>query len=406
MAWNPKTAKAVPSISHGFQPFGGRQLLLAPPSTPTGISFVGLELFASIARANALVGATPSTIRALARSASQLICAVVEDPPRLFCVTKDVEYFADAKRTSFSGDIGAGIADLIMTRMGYLYRDNARTLLRTGKVGDFVYDGPPTGRTGVVLVEAKGRISATTTLATLQTTVRNGYVNQVLPHVGKTLNQIKILHGYAVGLGSQPGAVSSDIHIEETSYLPAVPSNPSFPPDFSAADARPPSSSFSATQVALGNYRALFGLLGADEVTTAIDAIRERQVSTFIDRRERIERYLRALTSPPTVDLVTLEPRSLLTEAPLLIRVGIVLQIAEAFLNQLLEILTNTREYLDLPTVQPAFSENGVVFPDGFFVNAVPVMPVGNPFSPLSQFGGGGVVSATPAALALRATAR
>src|SRR5262245_39654007 len=219
MPWNPTTQKSVTAFTHGTQGKNRSYQLATAPPVPTNLQFSGIALFASIARTNALLGATPNVTQGLARSAGCLICEVVEDPPTLFLVTADVDHFADAKRTSFSGDIGAGVTDLVMDAMGYVYRANARTIIPTGPAADFVYIGRPTGGQGIGLAAAKGRVSASTTPNSLLSAVRQGYQTQVEPHVGTAPGGAPILHGYAIGLGTKPGGGKSFIHIEETAPI-------------------------------------------------------------------------------------------------------------------------------------------------------------------------------------------
>ena len=359
MPWNPATPKTVQSVSSGTQVRAGHHASFSPPALPSSLTFSGLALFASVARANALIGAAPSTIQGLARSAGEIICAVVEDPPPLFWVTTDVDYSADAKRTSFSADIGAGITDLIMSGMGYTYRDNARSLIKTGRVGDFIYDGPRTYGAGVVLAEAKGSISSNTNLAHLQRIVRNGYRNQVAPHVDTSPNGVTILHGYAIGLGGKPGNHLSNIHIEEAARTPVSPHG-----GFAGGTT---STGSPQTQLVLGNYRALFGLLGAEQITSAIDAVRGGNSDTLPDHRDNVSQYLQQMTAEPIIDLLALGPRPSTT----VLRLGIDQTIAESFLTQLLHLMSESRDNFQIPLLEGTSigSRERVTFPDGLFAH-------------------------------------
>ena len=183
------------------------------------INFSPRQLYGSIARTKALPGASIGVVRALANSAQMLIEQLVDNTPQDFAFTTSVLSFADAMRTSFSGEIGAGITDRYMESLGYVWRDNARSIVPTGQVADFVYDGPPTKRAGVVLAEAKGSITSTVTPNAIATTISNGYRNQVEPHIGTAPGGTTILHGYAIGIGSRPGDPTSHIHVEEPSVV-------------------------------------------------------------------------------------------------------------------------------------------------------------------------------------------
>ena len=290
------TAKSVSGITHRAQP-ARLNLSFSAPLPLQRINFSPAQLYGSVARANALPGASVNVIRGLAASAQMLIEQLVDDNPRDFAFTNDVLSFADARRTAFSGDIGAGITDRYMESLGYVWRDNARSIVPTGPVADFVYDGPPTGTAGVVLAEAKGSITSTVTPNAMASTVSTGYQRQVEPHIGTAPRGTTILHGYAVGIASRPGDPTSYIHVEEPAASASGPSGggpgPAASPGGGTSggttrgdgegdgpgfgdDKRKDSEQIGRPNpvVALGNYRAVFALVGAETVVRVIDNIR------------------------------------------------------------------------------------------------------------------------------------
>jgi hypothetical protein len=289
--WRARS-KRIDNIAHQQQP-ARLNLAFNAPAPANAIRFRPKQLYASVARAQANDGHSVDLIHALTLSNKALIEALVDDQPSDFAFTTDVLKFADAKRTAFSGDIGGGITDRYMEALGYVWRDNARNIVPTGKVADFVYDGPPTGQMGVVLAEAKGSITPTVTANLIATTVSAGYTDQVELHIGTAPGGTTILHGYAVGIGSRPGNSVSNMHVVEPAASAGVPpGGPGSPGDGAAP---PPSGGgrggdkdprgrekpgegerFGSPnpRVALGNYRAVFALADARTVVDVIDSIR------------------------------------------------------------------------------------------------------------------------------------
>jgi hypothetical protein len=287
-------AKRVDGIAHRAQP-ARLNLSFSAPIPLQRISFSPKQLYGSVARTKALPGAPLDLVRALAASARMLIEQLVDNTPPDFAFTSSVLLFADAMRTSFSGDIGAGITDRYMESLGYVWRDNARSIVPTGEVADFVYDGPPTGAAGVVLAEAKGSITPTVTPNAIASTVSDGYRRQVEPHIGTAPHGTTILHGYAVGIASRPGDPISYIHVEEPSASSSASSGggPASSPG-GGTSGRPTSDDSEGDgkklgdderkdgertgrpnpAVALGNYRSVFALIEAETVVHVIDNIR------------------------------------------------------------------------------------------------------------------------------------
>ncbi len=286
-------ARSVSNISHGFDTSKKIPWPFTGPTPIATLQFTVAQLSTSIARVTALTPASPALVSALCDGKRRLLDALLDKSQTPLSFTSEVEYLADASRTAFSGDFGAGVTDLYMTAMGYYYRCNGRELIHTaGKICDFIYDGPPTHMSGVVLAEAKGSIANTTTLASVTRAAQDGYRNQVDPHVGTTepTSSLKLLHGYAIGIGTQPRPSHCDMHVEETGPAtlvmaagpaaggptPTLPYNPGSsggrggasggagsPTLFSQPDAR----------VALPNFRGIFRMLGAERAIEAINAV-------------------------------------------------------------------------------------------------------------------------------------
>jgi hypothetical protein len=299
--------KVITHIAHGTQRLTNPTFVFLPPPPSSQITFTPRQLFGSVARVKALNGASVGVTQALAHSAEALIREVVDDVPKDFAFTVDVFHLADATRTAFSGDIGAGVSDRYMESLGYIWRDNGRSLVPKGPVADFVYDGPPTKGAGVVITEAKGSVTATATANTIATTTKVGYITQVAPHVGSAPGGHLILHGYALGIASQPGGANSHLHVEETAPVtvgtasapytsgsggpgqiaPAVTKGMSASVGGGGSAGDGPDDVGPVGQpnpiVALGNYRVLFVLASAPHAASAIDVLRSGRELTRSD---------------------------------------------------------------------------------------------------------------------------
>jgi hypothetical protein len=245
------------------------------------------QLVASVARVSALSGAPRDVVMTLADSCrAQLEVFCASNGSRLV-INDYVLHLFDAGRTAFSGMVGAGVADLYLTDLGYVYRCNAREWAKGGKVADFVYDGPPTRGAGVVLAEAKGSVSSRTTPQSIRTDTRRGYREQVVKHIGRELAGALVLHGYAIGFGAQPGAGNSFGHVVETGRAQK---QPRYLLLDGLSDALPQSGPGASVwvdanrRVALENFRAIFLLLGSTAAIHAIDAGTREDISETLRR--------------------------------------------------------------------------------------------------------------------------
>jgi hypothetical protein len=381
--WVNRT-KSIANIAHGTQPASNTASGFVPPTAVGQISFTPLQLYGSVARVKALLGASVGVTNALAASAEHLIRELVDEAPPDFVFTGDVLLFADATRTAFSGDIGAAIADRYMDSLGYIWRDNARSLVPKGSVADFVYDGPPTNGAGVVFTEAKGSVTASATATSIATTTVAGYQSQVAPFVGTTQSGTPVLHGYAIGTASQPGGSNSFIHVEETSTVAASSTAGSGPsPGASSPRGTGPSHGSGGSSggdhgtvepvgrpdptVALGNYRAVFALCNTPNVVDVIDSIRSgRAVAGGISPQQ----FLRVRDErTPSTYLIGLGRDGQHYRNNFAIEE----RIASSFLLQLpVEFPTETVRFslpiIDRVTIRQAREDGNEVFPDGLAI--------------------------------------
>jgi hypothetical protein len=68
-----------------------------------------------------------------------------------FGLSPSITSLADAERSGFAGRVGAGMTDLLMNPLGYVWRDNAICLsTNLNRHADFIYAGGPVSVHGVV----------------------------------------------------------------------------------------------------------------------------------------------------------------------------------------------------------------------------------------------------------------
>ena len=186
------------------------------PAANTTLVFGPSALAASIARTATLRNAPPEMLARWGDSALTQVEWLVEDGTT-FALSQHLHALADAERTSFSGRVGAGITDLLMNALGFTWRDNASCLSSSlAPHADFIYaDGAASGH-GVVLAEAHGSFAASVSSAGITREAKRKYLRQVRPHLATASPHGKVIHGYSIAFGSQPGAAGAFLHVAET----------------------------------------------------------------------------------------------------------------------------------------------------------------------------------------------
>jgi hypothetical protein len=150
---------------------------------------------AACARACSLTAAGPSVIQAIAKSTQELLYIFIdEDPPDPLQILADANSLADAKLVGLAHDVGAAVADLYLDRLGFHWRANGKSVIKSGSVPDMFYDNGRAGTASVVdvvAVEAKGSMSKGGTIGKIHSkTYKDGYRRQVEPHLGKTYSAL------------------------------------------------------------------------------------------------------------------------------------------------------------------------------------------------------------------------
>ncbi|WP_342739910.1 hypothetical protein [Bradyrhizobium sp. B117] len=235
------------------------------PAPAASISFGPTALAAAMARTATLLNAPPVLLSRLKDSALNDAEILIADGP-VFGLTSYIASLADTERTHFAARVGAGITDLYMNGLGYVWRDNAVCLASTlNPHADFLYAGGNASGYGVVLAEAHGSFAGSVTDSKLAAQARNKYLRQVRPFIAKPSPYGEVIHGYSVAFGSRPGTVGAFLRLSET--LRRKPRRSPPPPSqrLMGAGGRPP------TQIALASYRSNFVLMDALPVADWID---------------------------------------------------------------------------------------------------------------------------------------
>jgi hypothetical protein len=243
------------------------------PSMAGQLTFRPDALAASMARTLTLRPASDALLAHWARSQLAQIELLVRDGAN-FELTPDVAALADAERSGFAGRVGAGITDLLMNTLGYVWRDNAACLSSTlDPHADFIYAGGAVSGHGVVLAEAHGSFAQSVGQSRIAREARRKYLRQVRPHIERSCVHGKVIHGYSVAFGSNPSSPDTYLHVSETriSKPKGKPSPPSTQPG--AGGPNPVS-----TSLALAAHRSNFLLMGATQIVAWIDWLRGADV--------------------------------------------------------------------------------------------------------------------------------
>src|SRR5262249_10715363 len=123
----------------------------------------------------------------------------VDDSSNDFAIQSSADNFKDFIKSYFAGTVASGIAYLAMIQDGYTWSDHFENVgggnpKATKKTPEFGF--ARAGHGDVALVESKGTRS---TSGGFNATVRDGYIDQVEPHLGYTVGTSTATHGYCIG---------------------------------------------------------------------------------------------------------------------------------------------------------------------------------------------------------------
>lgn len=245
----------------------------------------------------------------------------VDDKGTDFAITADAGHLNDATISMLSHDVGVGVADLVMEDLGFVWRSlGSESLPAKKKRPDLVYD-VPWSLGNLVVMEAKGGVGRTATLAYVDGRTYDGYVDQVEPWLGDHANSgHPICHGYAIGTCSPSGGSPGKIIVHEAS----VPAAGGSPPA-GAGGGVPTPAALALTFTGRVNYAAAFSLMGAEGAGRYIrtgDGRVEEFYEEFIEQSYLRRRFL-----------VSETPRNWLSFGERVYAFALDLGVAQALLN-------------------------------------------------------------------------
>ncbi|WP_139481244.1 hypothetical protein [Bradyrhizobium ivorense] len=262
-----RSEKTVDRSGHRLHPHRPSPLSVGfvAPSMPAQIIFRPEALAASMARTITLRHAPAALLERWARAQLLEIEYMVADG-KAFALSPDLDALADAERSGFAGRVGAGVTDLLMNALGYVWRDNAMCLSSSlDPHADFIYGGGPVTGHGVVLAEAHGSFAQSVSDSRIDGEARRKYLRQVKPHVGRSCVHGKVVHGYSIAFGSHPTAHDTYLHIAETKISKGKKKSGPVPV---------PAAPLVSTSLALAAHRTNFLLMGAYRIVAWIDWLR------------------------------------------------------------------------------------------------------------------------------------
>lgn len=223
------------------------------PGVP-GILFSPLELFGAAARCSHLHTINPAAVTPESLMIAALLEQHVDDVKSDFAIEASADSFKDFIKSYFAGTVAAGLAYLAMINDGYVWSDHFENLgggfSGTLKTPDFVFAG---GGTGVALVEAKGSRSASP--SAFEARVRDGYIDQVEPHLGHAVGGVQASHGYCIGAYLR-STTKADLRIHHTAVPAAANGGGSDAPSIAA--------------IQRGNFATAFSMAHSEELGEAI----------------------------------------------------------------------------------------------------------------------------------------
>ena len=164
----------------------------------TVIQFTPLELYGAAARCSHMHHVDPTLATPEAALMAALIERYVDDVSGDFAILPTASNFKDYVKSFFSGTVASALAYLAMVQDGYHWADHFESVAggnpAVGRSPDFVFTGHGGG---TALVEFKGTRSAGK--GAFDSTVEAGYIGQVEPHLGHSVNSVIATHGFCIG---------------------------------------------------------------------------------------------------------------------------------------------------------------------------------------------------------------
>lgn len=241
----------------------------SPPEPVMNLEFGPFALAAAVARTATLRDDAPvEVLDAVQRSTFPMLETMIAEGS-IFSLSEYFSHLADTERTLFAARVGGGITDLYMNALGYAWRANAICLSSAlDPHADFIYDGGSANGHGVVLAEARGSFSESSTAGSIRNASQNKYLRQVKPYLGKPSPYGDVMHGYCVAFGSAIRTPGAFLGVSETKISKAGGSGGGAPPSGISKDALDDGVS---APIALATHRSNFFLMGSNSVFQWID---------------------------------------------------------------------------------------------------------------------------------------
>jgi hypothetical protein len=338
-----------------------------------------------MARTALISGASLALARAQLLAAAASIDFCVDEATHGLELSLDLAHLNGSERTALAGRIGAGLCDLYMDSLGYVWRDQASALISTrAPLADFLYEGGAVAGRGVALAEAKGSTQRRGIVGT-QSVADAAYRRQVARYLGSSTPVGNVLHGYAVSLCAALGKPAF-LCIAETGASTAT-----GPGGTGSGDNVQPGVGFRAVSLstALGNYGVAMWLSGFRSLGSRLRSLRTGEGSAPAiagELMEVIAQHRRGFVGGATLGV----------DAPH--EIGFVLRVEplRALAGQLLDMPPSQRRpsTIELPVLRPPLETSKdrefALFADGLVVfqvfhEEVETMAVAHPDAPFRR---------------------
>jgi hypothetical protein len=223
MAWTTKSKDI--SITSTTDHASSQTGVIARGPGVTKISFTPAQFFGAAARCCHLHVINPLLVTPESAMVKALVEQYVDDQKTDFAIDNAADNFKDYVKSYFSGTIASGLAYLAMINDSYVWSDHFENIKggnpNVARSPDFVFARP--GHADVALVESKGTRSANA--RGFDSTVNDGYVGQVEPHLGFQVGTSTASHGYCIG-SYLTSTTKGELNVHYTDLVAAAPASP------------------------------------------------------------------------------------------------------------------------------------------------------------------------------------
>jgi hypothetical protein len=196
--------------------------IIGRPPNIQSFNFKPAEFFGAGARCSFTHLINPALVTPESEMVKFLVREHIDDTMQDFAIQSSADDLKDYVKSYFAGTVASALAYLAMIRDGYVWSDHFENVGWTNKstkrTPDFVFARQ--GASDVALMESKGTRSAGT--ATFDKTVEDGYVGQIMPHLGTLVGGATASHGYSIG-SYLKSTSKAELNIHHTDAVAATP---------------------------------------------------------------------------------------------------------------------------------------------------------------------------------------